>query len=352
MGSRIDELNALTKSMGGNWEDAQLRQGTPEEVLAERAAIMREAMEAAPRANEELYRWYNPSTWGYAPSAPAAPAPVPAPEDVRGQSIWDRAGEVLGALNPISDANAASRGNAVGLAAAALPNPHLGKAGFGTQTAGLEPLLGAGGSTATAPSQQEALRFDLGRAQSQEPRQVYNKGFFGGGSWGTETPEQIATRQQEGQRAFTQKTGFNVPQQDSYLGQQFAQQTQDNANAGYQSQDRDYWGGGYGSSDMDRTVTTQSGHQANAPTAQGDASIQAALDGGDFYGTYNDQDDDDGWFEPQQQSFGGGGFSGPDAVRNQQAAADPGTNTYASPHEQGQQQESSSDDSGGGGGGK
>ena len=350
MGSRIDELNALTKSMGGNWADAQLRQGTPEEVLAERAAIMREAMEGAPQANEELYRWYNPSTWGYAPSAPVAPAPVPAPEDVRGKSIWDRASDALGALNPISDANAQSRQVALGSAAMSLPNPHLAKAGFGTQLAGIEGALGGTqGSAAVAPTQQENLRFDLGRAQDTSPRQVYNKGFFGGGSWGTETPEQIATRQQEGQRAFTQKTGFNVPQQDSYLGQQFAQQTQDDANAGYQSQDRDYWGGGYGSSDMDRTVTTQSGYQANAPTAQGDASIQAALDGSDWGGgTYNDQDDDDGWFEPQQ-SFGGGGFSGPDAVRNQQAAADPGTNTYASPHEQGQQQESSSDDSGGGG---
>ena len=274
----------------------------------------------------------------------------PAPEDVRGKSIWDRAGDALGALNPISDANASSRQSALGAAAASLPNPHLAKAGFGTQTAGLEPLLGGGGSTATAPSVQESLRFDLGRAQDMEPRQVYNKGFFGGGSWGTETPEQIAERQAEGERAFLQKTGFETPEQGTFLDQQFRQQISDDQPS-FRSEDRDYWGGGQGSIDMDRTVTTESGGLANAATAQGDASIQALLDdpsagwgGGHYddvgsddnepsYSSWDDGDDDSDW---DDDVVTGGGWDYDD---EEEAIG------YTEPSGGG-------DDSGGGGGGK
>ena len=275
----------------------------------------------------------------------------PAPEDVRGQSIWDRAKGAVSALNPISDANASSRQAALGAAAASLPNPHLGSAGFGTALAGAEGALGAGGSGGVAPTRNEALQFDLGRAQDADPRRVYNKGFFGGGSWGQETPEQIAQRQQEGAQAFEQKTGFQAPQQGTFLDQQFQHQVSGgDDNSGWRGQDRDYWGGGAGSIDMDRTVTTADGNLANAATAQGDASIQALLDdpsGGWGGGHYDDVggDDDDGWDTGatsydvnQQEDFDTGG--GWDYDDEEEAIG------YTEP------QDSGGDDSGGGGGGK
>lgn len=228
----------------------------------------------------------------------------PQPAEVRGSSIWDKAKGALGALNPVSDANASSRQAALGAAAASLPNPHTGAMGFGTALAGAEGLAGGGGSTAVAPTQQEALRHSYSRAQDDEARRVYNKGFFGGGSWGTETPEQIAQRQQEGAQAFEQRTGYAPAEQGTFLDQQFQHQMQDDSNAGFQQQDRDYWGGGAGSIDMDRTVQTSTGGFANAPTAQGDASIQALLDDPmadlgpvhyDDVGYQDNDDDDHGW---------------------------------------------------------
>ena len=230
---------------------------------------------------------------------PTPPPPVEGPVEVRGNSLLDSVSGALGSLNPISDANASSRNAALGAAAASIPNPHLARAGgLNPALAGAEGLIGTGGSGAVAPTQDEQLQFQYGRATDTAPRQVYNKGWFGN-SWDQETPQQIAQRQQEGQQAFTQRTGWEIPQQqDSFLGQQFQHQVDTGGSEGFQSQDRDYWGGGSGSTDVDRTVTTSSGHLANAPTAQGDASIQALLDdpSAGWGGTYDDGGDDDhGW---------------------------------------------------------
>ena len=220
---------------------------------------------------------------------------VPAPEDVRGKSIWDRAGDALGALNPISDANASAISPAMS-AAALLPNPSLGapaaQGGFAPALAG---ALGPGGNQARGVSLNESRDSALWRAQTEDPQRVYNKGMLWGGSWGTETPEQIAERQAEGERAFMQHTGFAVPEQGTFLDQQFKNQIDSgDEDPGWRSEDRDYWGGGQGSADMDRTVTYEDGSQANAMTAQGDASIQAVLDnpGGSLgYGHYDDFSD-------------------------------------------------------------
>ena len=72
-GGRIDELNNLTQSMG--W-GRPLRHGEGAEVMEERARIMGEALDQAPAAQEELYRWYNPMTWGYNEGG-AIPTPMP-----------------------------------------------------------------------------------------------------------------------------------------------------------------------------------------------------------------------------------------------------------------------------------
>ena len=290
-------------------------------------------------------------------------AAQPAPEDVRGKSIWDKAGDALGALNPISDANASSRNVAAGAALAGIPNPHLRSAGFGTQLAGAEGLLGgAGGSGAVAPSRNEALQFDLGRAQDAGARQVYNKGFFGGGSWGQETPEQIAQRQQEGARAFEQKTGFQAPEQGTFLDQQFQHQVSGgDDNSGWRSQDRDYWGGGAGSIDMDRTVTTADGNLANAATAQGDASIQALLDdpsagwGGGHYDDVGSDDGDD-WDDGggyHEEAYGGSSWDSGDDDWDDDVSTGGGWDYDDEEEAIGFDEPSGGgDDSGGGGGGK
>ena len=61
-GGRVDELNALSESMG--W-GRPLRQGTPQEVAAERARVLREAAMRSEDAKREAFRWADPSTWGF-----------------------------------------------------------------------------------------------------------------------------------------------------------------------------------------------------------------------------------------------------------------------------------------------
>ena len=72
-GGRINELNELTASMG--W-GKPLRPGTPDEVMAERAQVLGEAMRESERAKEEAFRWMNPATWGFNDGG-AIPTPMP-----------------------------------------------------------------------------------------------------------------------------------------------------------------------------------------------------------------------------------------------------------------------------------
>lgn len=249
---------------------------------------------------EQLLEVLNQRTQQGVPPTQAPPA------DSKGWfgDTLDTVGGALSNLNPISDANASSRQVATGAALAGLPNPALmapaAQGGINPALVGAEALVGGGGSGAVPVTANERIGQTWRGAQDDSARQTYNKGFLGvGRGWAAETPEQIKQRQLGDEASFAQHTGWNIPDQQhqGYLHQQFGQEAQNPGQ--FQSQDRDYWGGGGNEANTHRTVTTLDGNQANAATAQGDLEIQNILNDPSYdlapVAQPQDDDDDHGW---------------------------------------------------------